>query len=439
MSLEQPRNSSGFAPLRVRDFRLLFIGFAIGQSLMPLQFVTQIFWVQENAPEDIKLLLIALIGASRGLGSITFGLYGGALADRFDRRMLLLVTQVVLLTTTLALSVLMFVSDGGPLGLTLFFILTFAAAAMFAVDAPTRLAIVPDLLGQRLTPAGMSLNQAAGQISMPVAIFATGFIIHGFGFGGAYLLSTLGHVVEIAAVLVMTYRTDFRGRERSGSYGFKQMVRDVRDGVKYTRRQPVVFWMIILIAAMMGLGFPATANLGPTWVTEVVGVSIKNFGYVAMTWGLGAFFAAALLARFSMFERKGMLVAIGTITFAVAFVVFVTGHTVANAVIGNLGLGIGMSTSVVAATILIQHLVSNDMRGRVMSLFQLNMGFAQIMTLPVAIVAQATSMEVLFPILAFTVLGIVLLILVSQRQIWRAVIPRSELPNPAASDAAAGN
>ena len=102
MSLEQPRNSSGFAPLRVRDFRLLFIGFAIGQSLMPLQFVTQIFWVQENAPEDIKLLLIALIGASRGLGSITFGLYGGALADRFDRRMLLLTERRLQTATTAA-------------------------------------------------------------------------------------------------------------------------------------------------------------------------------------------------------------------------------------------------------------------------------------------------------------------------------------------------
>ncbi|MDA0978258.1 MAG: hypothetical protein O3B72_06865, partial [Proteobacteria bacterium] len=68
------------APLRNRDFRLLFIGFALGQMLGPMQFLTQILWVQENAPRDIWLILVALIGASRGVGALTFGLYGGALA-----------------------------------------------------------------------------------------------------------------------------------------------------------------------------------------------------------------------------------------------------------------------------------------------------------------------------------------------------------------------
>jgi len=78
--------TSGFAPLRNRDFRLLFFGFAVGQTVMPLQFITQILWVQEYAPDEYWLVLVALIGASRGIGALTFGLYGGALADRFDRR-----------------------------------------------------------------------------------------------------------------------------------------------------------------------------------------------------------------------------------------------------------------------------------------------------------------------------------------------------------------
>ena len=60
--------TSGFAPLQNRDFRLLFFGFAIGQMLMPLQFITQILWVQETAPEEYWLVLVALIGACRGIG-----------------------------------------------------------------------------------------------------------------------------------------------------------------------------------------------------------------------------------------------------------------------------------------------------------------------------------------------------------------------------------
>ncbi len=115
---------SGLAPLRNRDFRFLLVGFAISQMLMPLQFFTQIFWVQQNAPKDVWLLLVSLIGASRGIGALTFGLYGGALADRFDRRKLLVVTQTLLLLTTLAISALIFLSDGSVPGFILFFSLT---------------------------------------------------------------------------------------------------------------------------------------------------------------------------------------------------------------------------------------------------------------------------------------------------------------------------
>lgn len=396
--------------------------------LMPLQFFTQIFWVQQNAPKDIWLLLVSLIGASRGIGALTFGLYGGALADRFDRKKLLVATQTLLLLTTLAISALIFSSDGSVLGFVLFFSLTFLASGLHSIDAPTRLAIVPDILGPALTPAGMSLNQAAGQLSMPVALFAAGLIIDAVGFGGAYLLSAVGHVVVIIAVALMSYRTTFDDRvARGGGFGFSQAISDVRDGLSYARNHPVILWIIILLASMMGFGFPATANLGPTWITTVVGVEIKYVGLVAMPWGIGAFLAAIALARFSSFERRGALIALGTVLFSLSFVVFVIGQTVANAVIGNFGLGAGMAIAMVSSTILIQHIVPNEVRGRIMSIFQLNMGFAQLMTLPVAVLGQWLTLQLLFPIMALAGLAAVVLILVTHPQIMLARIPKTSL------------
>ena len=87
--------TGGLAPLNIRDFRYLLAGFAIGQMLMPLQFITQILWVQHYAPKDYWLILVAFIATSRGLGALTFGLYGGAMADRFNRRSLLLTIQTL--------------------------------------------------------------------------------------------------------------------------------------------------------------------------------------------------------------------------------------------------------------------------------------------------------------------------------------------------------
>jgi hypothetical protein len=81
-----------------------------------------------------------------------------------------------------------------------------------------------------------------------------------------------------------------------------------------------------------------------------------------------------------------------------------------------------MTMASLSSTILVQHRVPNEIRGRIMSLFQLNMGFAQLMTLPVAALAQWLTLQVLFPWMALTLLVIVLSILVSQRQIWHARI-----------------
>ena len=418
----------GIAPLYNRDFRLLLGGFAMGQMLMPLQFFTQILWVQEHAPQNIWLILVALIGASRGVGALTFGLYGGALADRFNRRQLLLVTQFLLMLTTLAIALVILFSDGGVLTFTMFFVLTFLSAGLQSVDAPTRLALVPDILGPALTPAGMSLNQVAGQLAMPLALFGTGFIIEAFGFGGTYLFSAIGHLVVIGCLALMTYRQATQKEQLArGRYGFTDAINDVRYGLRYARHHPVVFWVIVLLVSMMGLGFPATANLGPTWLTTVVGVSIANVGIVAMNWGIGALIAAVALTWFSSIEYRGALIAGGAILFSLSFIVFVIDHTVINAVVGNLGLGAGMTITMVSSTILIQRIVPNEVRGRIMSIFQLNMGFAQLMTMPVAVLGQWLTLPVLFPVMAALTLIVVVAILVMQPQLVRARVDNSQL------------
>ena len=185
------------APISVPDFRLLFIGFTMGQAIMPLQFVTQIFWVQSHADTSATIVLVGVIGTMRGAGMLSFGLFGGALADRFDRRKLLMVTQAGALALNLGIASLMWLTPGDTSALIAFFILTFFASAMLAVDGPTRQAIVPEILGSRLTPGGIALNTAAMQLAMPISIFGVGVLIDELGFAATYALSNSGHVIEL--------------------------------------------------------------------------------------------------------------------------------------------------------------------------------------------------------------------------------------------------
>ena len=148
---------------------------------------------------------MALIAACRGLGAFCFGLYGGALADRFNRKHLLIFILVLQMIGTLLIAALMMAGDGGALSFVLFFVMTFLTSGLQSIDAPTRLALLPDVVGPALTPAGMSLNQVAGQVAMPLAMMMTGFLIHQFDFGGAYLISALGLAAAALFILVMPY------------------------------------------------------------------------------------------------------------------------------------------------------------------------------------------------------------------------------------------
>ena len=312
--------TGALAPLYHRDFRLLLAGFAIGQMLMPLQFITQILWVQATAPRDIWLILVAFIATSRGLGALTFGLYGGALADRFNRQHLLLLIQALQILMTLAIAALMYAEVGGVLGFGLFFLLTFLTSGLQSIDAPTRLAIVPDVLGQQLTPAGISLNQVSGQIAMPIAMMTTGLMIDQLGFSGAYAASLVGHLIALFFIGLMNYSPNYSAnRSPSEPYGFGQIKSDIKVGLQYARQQPVILWTIILLIMMMGFGYPATASLGPTWVTTVVGVPIPKMGFIVMFWGIGSLFAAIILARFSNMVHRGALIGFGAVLFCSIF------------------------------------------------------------------------------------------------------------------------
>ncbi|MCB1644491.1 MAG: MFS transporter [Pseudomonadales bacterium] len=411
------------APLANREYRFLLAGFAIGQMLMPLQFITQILWVQQFAPQDIWLILVALIATCRGIGAMMFGLYGGALADRYDRKRLLLLILVLQLVGTVMIAALMYFMNGGVLGFSLFFLLTFLTSGLQSIDAPTRMALLPDVLGPELTPAGMSLNQVAGQLAMPVAMVSTGIIIDQLGFSGAYLCSAIALVVAMGFIYLMRYQPSETQLLQAGKrYGLGEVFTDVKVGLAYARNHSVIFWLIMLLILMMSFGYPATASFGPTWVTTVVEVEIRNMGFVVMFWGLGSFVAAIVMTRLASFERRGALVAFGAVLFSLSFVVFVSDHTVLNVIIGNFGLGAGMTTTMVSSTILIQHLAPNEVRGRIMSIFQLNMAFAQLMTMPVAFLGQWLTLPVLFPILSWITLGMVILILLSRPQVAKASV-----------------
>ena len=404
-------------------------GFMAVHASHPLQSITQIFWLQELAPEDSRFILIGVVGAVRGAGMVVFGLLGGALADRYDRRRLLIVVQVGALVINLSVGLLMLAVDPtDAAGLTLVFALTFVGGGAIMVDVPTRQAMAPDIAGPRLAAPAMTVMMAVMQFVFPIAIFASGVLVDAVGPEAVYAGTAIGHGIGLLSVVALRYQRTQAPATGSLPALVRRTVRDVGAGVRYTRSDPRLFWVVGLGLVGLSIIIPAAGHLGPTWITTVVGATFTEFSFIALMWGLGAAVTGLALIRFARLERKGVIFSLGFVAIAAGFVIFSSGHSWPWAVAGNLAMGAGMSATQVSSAALIAHYAPAEMRGRVMSLLMLGLGTVQVLTLPVALAGQAFSFETVFPILAVAGAVVIGVVLATQRVLWTSRVPFDAAP-----------
>jgi MFS family permease len=424
--LARPRFGPDLTALAYRDYRLLWSGMLAMSALMPLQFTTMLLYLQSAAPDNVRLLLAGLLGAMRGGVMLLAGIPGGALADRFDRRRVLLITQSVAIGANGAIALLMLTTGGSITAITAIFALTFVAAGAMTVDMPARQAFVPQLVPRERLANAIALDAVAMQLAFPLSLPLTGILIDRIGFGGTYAASLLGHLV----VLLMVVQIRTRGLVARGDEGGQSlpagnaprvsMFAQMREGFRYTLRNPVVLWLILLLLAVMAVAFPPVGSLGPIWVTQVLGLTPAQFGFFGAMWGLGALLASIVMTSLGHFPRKGWLVVIGALTFAACVVLWGYSRSVVFSGLLNLILGASLSVMQVSARSLVQRIVPNAIQGRVLSLFMLNMGLAQFMSGPVGALAQVFTLERIVPVLGWISLLLVIIIVVARPDIRRA-------------------
>ena len=405
-----PRRRSPIRALRHRDYALLWSGILFGSALVPMQFVTQILFLSEFSGEGSRLVLAGLLAAARGAAMLSFGLFGGALADRFDRRRLLIVSQSGGLLVGAMIAVVMLTTPGSnALTVTLFIALVFAASGLTAIDSPTRLSMVPELVGRDDLPNAIALDAVAFQVAFPLGLPLTGILIDTVGFGWTYVVTLAAYGAVIATAALMRYRPAPRRAAARGS-----ITGDIRLGLRYARARPAVLAIIAMSLCVNGLGMPVVANLGPVWTSTVLGLSATGVGLLAMTWGIGSMTASLVMTNVGHFRSKGYLLIGAALGFAVCVVLFGYSRVIPLSAAINFGLGSLLTVCGVTATSLVQRLVHNEMQGRVMSLFMMSGGISQLMTLPIGALAQVASLEVVLPLMGWICLASVATIAITQ-------------------------
>jgi predicted MFS family arabinose efflux permease len=192
------------------------------------------------------------------------------------------------------------------------------------------------------------------------------------------------------------------------------------EGLRYTRRNTTIFAVVSIVIVLQMIGMPGPATLGPVWMTTVLGLSKAQFGLMGMTWGLGTFVASFFFAYHHRLVSRGSTLCFATLLFAVCAIVFAHSRFIPLTALVNFGLGFALIGTVVSSTTIVQHAVSDEMRGRVMGLFPLAMGLSLLDGAPVSAAGQWLGLEVVLPILAWTTLAVTGAIILSRPALRRA-------------------
>ncbi|KAA0222786.1 MFS transporter [bacterium] len=334
--------------------------------------------------------LLGLLGVSRGTGMLVFSLYGGALADRMDRRTLLIVTQSAAFVIYGVLSVLVITDH---VGLWLAFGLIFLSASVESMDAPTRQALVPLLVPREHLPNAVALFIAAQISAYAFLPPMAGLAIETIGTGGAFAISLIGHAVVVGALLTLKVRAMPPASAQS-------VVRSVGDGIRYAAGRQRVLWVLVFGIFVGVLGFPIISTLAPYWMKNELGLGAGGWTLMGWIWGLGTVVSTVTLSTRNTPRHLGRIIIGATTGFGLTLVVFGLTRSLPLAAAAWCLNGTFFTANMIASTSLLQMIVENQYMGRVMSLRGISSSLNQIAAAPLGAVADWVGMSRMVPAVA---------------------------------------
>ncbi|MDQ3781182.1 MAG: MFS transporter [Chloroflexota bacterium] len=293
------RTGRAYAVLRFRDYRLLWSAEIISTLGTQIQRVAVAWQVFELTGDPLQL---GLLGLCRFVPILIFGLAGGVMADRGDRRRTLVTSQLALLAISAILAALTLT---GNAHLLVIYLVTIVGAMVSAVAGPTRQALVPLLVPRQEMAGAMTMNILGSQVSAVAGPAIGGLIISQWGLAAAYGLDALSFVAVIVAVLAMRARPEPPVRVLGGWDA-------ALEGLRFLRQSPILLG--IMSVDFVATFFGASTVLMPIFATEILGVGPSGLGVLLAAPAAGAVAGSAIMsvARLPAWPGRGVLIAVAT-------------------------------------------------------------------------------------------------------------------------------
>ena len=298
---------SALTTLRHRDFRMLWIADTIAVLGTQIQNVAVMWQVYKITGDPLAL---GLLGLFRFAPNVFFGLYGGLIADRRDRRSILVVTHILLMFTT---SILAMATMFDAISMPVIYIVTFATSAVSAFAGPARQAILPALVPrEELAGAATVLNLAmqTAQIGGPAV---GGLVIGTAGVASAYWVGTASFVAVIVAALLMSIRERMAASTTGG-------VAAVLEGLQFLKQSPIL--LAVMSLDFIATLFAASTTLMPIFAEDILEMGADGLGLLYSAPAIGAVAGSLVMSVLPIPQRPGVGITVAIIAFGLCIAAF---------------------------------------------------------------------------------------------------------------------
>jgi MFS family permease len=352
-----PAEAGRLAAFRYRDFRLFWISLFVSNigTWMQMTATNWLLYELTNSPFQL-----GLNGVFRAVPAISLGLISGTFADRYDRRRLLLWTQVVLGLLTLGLAVL---DHSGNIEVWHIYAFTFLSSIAGSFDGPARQSLFPSLVPRSVLPNAVALNSLLWKGAALLGPTLGGIAIGLMGTAGAFYANAATYLVVVGALLFMQTSAPMPARH-------KDFLSETKAGFSYTISRPIILGVMIMesVSSVFGLD---NAML-TIFASDVLDVGADGFGFMQSARGLGAVIGSGLFITICQRADQGKILFVSAILYGIGFALFGVSPSFAVAILLLAFVGATDTIWAAARGTILQLITPEHFRGRVMGVFQLS-------------------------------------------------------------------
>ncbi len=364
-----------FSSLSHRDFRMLLIGTMATQLGQWTQQVGLSWLVYTLTGSPLQL---GIVGFASGCSMLIMSPVGGALVDRVDRKKLMMVSQSILMTVGLTLAVLVVT---GHIRIWMIYVTSAISGMTFGVNGPTRQTVVYDLVGKNNLTNAVGVNSIITNIARVVGPALGGALLATVGIPGVFFFQAGGYM--LAMVTTVSIRQDLRPQNRERTSFFKTFW----GGFTYAKKNKVILMLLLaaVTATFFGTGF---IQLLPAYAAGVLNLSGSGYGFMLTSFGAGALIGSVFIAVLGNFKGQGKLLITSLLALGLCLLALGLSHNLLLSILLLLGLGAANALWMALDNTLLQLAVTDEYRGRVMSLFFLTFGLQPFGSLPMGAAAE---------------------------------------------------